>query len=401
MKTYSRRVNSNSDGPSNKRKHVEELAEVELPPSKPKIARRSIQDYFKPKQIASPSPSSSAVLKGSSSDPVEPNSTPPSSPPAKFADAAQRLKERPKRRLSTRPNFQRLTHASTPSSDAETDDHGSTSTQETVSRQPLKPVAANLQQVQLDLGVSAMKQCKACGMEYNSTNTEDRKLHDNYHKRKLKGTQPMRAPYGLVLKTTQIDGESHEIRMLDCRGPVQSRVHFEQALETMYADLSGDEISSEDLWSEIPNPIKSSILSKAPRFTIFMLLVDRTPAAILVAERITQGGGYLDDFRSSQPEANGTGGNNSKAYGKPDIVKPAMMSVERIWVDRERRRKGLASTLINHARKVLIPGLEIRRSQVAFSWPTSMGRALATWFSLGQHDEAIPFLVNLADCPDV
>jgi GNAT superfamily N-acetyltransferase len=132
-----------------------------------------------------------------------------------------------------------------------------------------------------------------------------------------------------------------------------------------------------------------------------MLLIDRSPAAILIVERICKGGGYLDDFRSSQTESDGHDSDRFRGYGKPDVVKSALMSVDRIWVGEKHRRKGLATALINHARNVLIPGLEIRRSQVAFSWPTTLGRALATRYSLGQHEEAIPFLVNLADCPDV
>lgn len=408
MKTYSRRVNSTIDGPSKKRKRSDESDEADLPYEKPKIARRSIQDYFRPKQIAPPSPSSSISLKQNSSDPLESASTPPSSPPTKLSSITHKLQQKPRRRLSSRPNVSKLANLAASSSGDENEELGSRAASEKLAdrnelskRPPLKPATANLQQVQLDLGVSAMKQCKACGMEYNSTVPEDRKLHDEFHKRKLKATQPARILSNHLSKSTQVNGETYELRLLDCRGPVSSRAHFEQALETMYGDLSGDQITSEDLWSEVPNPIKSSVLNKVPRFTVLMLLVDRTPAAILIVERISKGGGYLDDFRSSQTEASMSIGERSRGYGKPDIVKSAHMSVERVWVDKERRRKGLATMLINHARKVIIPGLEIRRSQVAFSWPTTLGRSLATRYSVGQHDEAIPFLVNLADCPDV
>lgn len=408
MKTYSRRVNSNVDGPSKKRKRPDEFDEPGLPYEKPKVARRSIQDYFHPKQITPTSPSSSISLKQNSSDPLEPASTPPSSPPAKLSTTAHKLQQKSRRRLSSRPNVSKLANLGPPSSGDENDEPVLGAASEKLTgrnalrkRPPLKPTATNLQQVQLDLGVSAMKQCKACGMEYNSTIPEDRKLHDEFHKRKHKATQPIRMSSNHIFKSTQVDGESYEMRLLDCRGPVSSRAHFEQALEIMYGDLSGDQITNEDLWSEIPNPIKSSVLNKVPRFTVLMLLVDRIPAAILIVERISKAGGYLDDFRSSQTEVSVNLGERSKGYGKPDVIKLAHISVERIWVDKEHRRKGLATTLINHARKVLIPGLEIKRSQVAFSWPTTLGRSLATRYSVGQHDEAIPFLVNLADCPDV
>jgi N-acetyltransferase len=316
--------------------------------------------------------------------------------------------QRPKRRLLSRPNISKNTSLSILSSDIEYEDPSFSSGSERAIRHhspkhrvPLKTTAINLHQVQLDLGVSAMKQCKACGMEYNSTVPEDRKLHDEYHKTKLKATQPIRTPLGQLSRNITIDGETYEIRVLDSRGPVQSRVHFEQALGTMYMDLPGDEIESADLWSQISNPIKSSVLQQVPRFTVLMLLSNRTPLAILVVERINKGGGYLDDFRSSQTDNDVSIGKSRKGYGKPDVIKLALMSIERIWVDKDFRRKGLATTLIDHARGILIPELKIQRSQVAFSWPTTLGRSLATRYSLGQHDEAIPFLVNFADCPDL
>ncbi len=429
MKTYSKRVNGNSSESSKKRKRDEQsqdAQDAELPAEKPKMARRTIQDFFKPKPaVAPPSPSSSERMKYASSDPIEPKSTPPSSPPPSKMSASlstQKSLHRGPRRLSSRPNFPTMVETATSSSDNENESSASkpapdkpSSRDPAPKRAPLKPTAANLQQVQLDLGISAMKHCKACGMDYNSTLSTDRKLHDDYHKRKVKPCQPARS-LSFPSKSSTVNGETHEIRTLDCRGPNSSRVHFEEALESMYTDLPGDKISKDDLWSEIPNPIKSSIENKVPRFMIFMLLIDLVPAAILIAERISKGGGYLDDYVSSsppssqsnftnlssaQPRATKSDTDRFKAYGPPDITKTALMSVERIWVSEPHRRKGLATELINRARKTLIPGLEIKRKEVAFSWPTALGRGLATRFSLGVFDEAIPFLVNLADCPGV
>ncbi|CAN0847516.1 Protein CHROMOSOME TRANSMISSION FIDELITY 7 [Linum grandiflorum] len=56
---------------------------------------------------------------------------------------------------------------------------------------------------------------------------------------------------------------------------------------------------------------------------------------------------------------------------------PAACGIRAIWVTPSNRRKGIATRLLDAARKSFCTGCTLERSQIAFSPPTSAGRPLA------------------------
>ncbi|KAH1078733.1 hypothetical protein GYH30_053657 [Glycine max] len=59
----------------------------------------------------------------------------------------------------------------------------------------------------------------------------------------------------------------------------------------------------------------------------------------------------------------------------------AACGIRAIWVAPSNRRKGIASKLLDAVRKSFCKDLELERSQLAFSQPTSAGKALATSYT--------------------
>ncbi|TKY61926.1 CHROMOSOME TRANSMISSION FIDELITY 7 [Spatholobus suberectus] len=59
----------------------------------------------------------------------------------------------------------------------------------------------------------------------------------------------------------------------------------------------------------------------------------------------------------------------------------AACGIRAIWVTPSNRRKGIASQLLDAVRKSFCTGLELERSQLAFSQPTSAGKALASSYT--------------------
>lgn len=53
------------------------------------------------------------------------------------------------------------------------------------------------------------------------------------------------------------------------------------------------------------------------------------------------------------------------------------MGVNRIWIHFLLRRKGLATILLDSARRLMIQGGELPRTRLAFSDPTESGKQLA------------------------
>ncbi|KAL0477183.1 N-acetyltransferase [Acrasis kona] len=60
-----------------------------------------------------------------------------------------------------------------------------------------------------------------------------------------------------------------------------------------------------------------------------------------------------------------------------DKEKKVVMGISRIFVDLEHRRKGIATTLLESARKHMIYGYHCNKNRLAFSHPTSMGHEFA------------------------
>ncbi|PUU81586.1 ESCO1/2 acetyl-transferase-domain-containing protein [Tuber borchii] len=64
-----------------------------------------------------------------------------------------------------------------------------------------------------------------------------------------------------------------------------------------------------------------------------------------------------------------------------ETPRPAILGISRVWVCADRRRRGIATRLLDCAREHFIYGMKIEKDDVAFSQPTESGGAFARgWF---------------------
>jgi GNAT superfamily N-acetyltransferase len=325
------------------------------------------------------------------SDPVEPTSTPPSSPPPRAEptiEHAQKSQKKPKRRLKTRPVLAPIVNISAQGASAQGSNYGAASSDylnvvtssaigllDPASREGLDENIArsrsragsnlnvvclggqNLHQTQLDMGVPAIKICKECGMQYNTTLDGDRRNHSKFHNSFVEAKQPG-VPYHVDLIRNYFDNDCHIIREIDFRVSDTHKDRAYIALKLASHDLGGVIPTPDELWSLIINPQNKDDQNQVPRYKLYFYLVNLQPVGLLLAERVTRGGDYY--FGGVLPSD-----------------REVFMCIERIWVREDMRRKGIASQLVNQAREHFVPGLALSPMEYAFSQPTKMGREFA------------------------
>jgi hypothetical protein len=262
-----------------------------------------------------------------------------------------------------------------------------------------------LQQALIDMSIERFVDCKDCGMHYNQTIREDRKLHNTFHHNVMRGSQPKKNTPTVDLMDKYIDGDQHRVRVLDRRASVEWRRHFEAALEVTYAELPGLKLDPSVLWSEIKNPLNKNDPNKVPKCKIYVYLIGVDPVAVLLAERIARGGAYYrgpitNDEYGPWPNIVTPPEDEEQEYVSKDISYECYMSVDRIWTHRDHRHKGYATMLVDYAREDFITGLVLSKKRIAFSLPTTMGRGFAEKYCKGVFDDA-DFLVNLEDAQTV
>jgi N-acetyltransferase len=251
---------------------------------------------------------------------------------------------------------------------------------------PKPPPSKGLIQQLLDLGQTPHTECKECGMHFTMAIPSERRTHDAYHKLFSKGClKKMNLASILVSEKVDVD-TSHKIFMVDYKSALKFRDLAESILENTLADMDGAVPSSQQLWSTVRD--KDDGTKCEPRFKFFFYTVAETPVGILLAERVGSAqpyvgteGGLMEGDRGA--EGASTSGEEMEVY----------MAVDRIWVHRDWRLKGIARHLVDVAREKFIGGMVVERDRVAVSHPTTAGRAFAGKYFEGVFGEVAEFLV--------
>jgi len=294
---------------------------------------------------------------------------------------------------------------------------------------PLKPSAPKqLVQTILDLGQPLTPtMCPQCQMPYHPSQPEDVQLHNMFHNRHSAGIELgkpfLKSAMRWCYEVSYIPGA---VVVVDRKIAIPGRKAVQRVLEIVNKELGSIDIKEEDLWSQraIPgeNDVDGSGGRKCDRYKAFLHVVDGKCVGVCLAERIAKAHRVLPSDSSSNDAAklNGhvaassasgstghtaqNGHSQSEVYGdaKPDPLTPtshvhsssirvseetypAVVGVSRIWTSKAFRRKGIANNLLDCVMNQFIYGMDIDRSEVAFSQPTESGAALArAWF--GEED---------------
>ncbi|KAI9843575.1 MAG: N-acetyltransferase O1 (Establishment of cohesion protein 1) [Sclerophora amabilis] len=274
-----------------------------------------------------------------------------------------------------------------------------------------------LTQMQIDLGGSVQKACKECGMEYTPSSAEDVALHKKFHQMNVGGVdlgrrlaaymrmKAVRDPTSggmTVVRDKEGGGADCYICVVDWRSSLAERNKAKQILEVVNAELSAATPDDSSLWGLAPYRRKSESNSslvkrentasstatdevdgRRDRFMIFLYIRGDKCVGLCLAERITKAHKVVDDAT----DATGTTTLETLAAKGSSISislesYAALLGISRIWTSSSHRRKGIASTLMEHARRLFVYGMEVPKDMMAFSQPTDSGGRLARrWFA--------------------
>jgi N-acetyltransferase len=258
-------------------------------------------------------------------------------------------------------------------------------------------------QMQLDLGKSARRTCRGCGMEYVPSSREDERLHKDFHSLNDGGVD-LGTGFAKDSQTVERFGFGEVVAMLVARSPVSLQRRVKRVLEVVRSDLGAVEISDDRIWGRDASKSqkRDGDGTNEDRYRLFVYLAGDKCVGLCLAERIRHASKVVD----SRPQPAVTVDSPTPTEDKPKSdterkeesenilpdftpsalhtetsIAPMLVGISRVWVSRSHRRKGIATTLLEAARQNFFYGIEVPREMVAFSQPTESGRQLAEdWF---------------------
>lgn len=243
--------------------------------------------------------------------------------------------------------------------------------------------AKRMKQMTLDLGQTMTVTCNECGMSYTPSQPSDAALHAKHHARSaIITSSPPEIPLGILQSMEKSNsvwssGDKQIIRITK-QDDIGKRKIAEKMLQAATTDLGAIDISPASLWSDYSDLTTMSNGARGSgRYQLFLYLHGRNCVGILLVEGIPQAYRVLNTsfpIVTSQSEEN--------LDTKPDSD-PTVMGISRIWTHRSMRRAGVASKILDIARKEFQPFFIVAKNKVAFSQPTEQGANLARrWFGM-------------------
>ncbi|CAJ0945766.1 unnamed protein product, partial [Mesorhabditis belari] len=235
-------------------------------------------------------------------------------------------------------------------------------------------VGNDSRQLVLDAGQKeiGLTQCHTCGMAYSIDRPKDVRAHQLFHDQ---ANVVLLSPRFSIDKAKRITKHwfvagIHIIyinkSVKDLRGP------FEDIVEN-FANKEVGFCESLTVWGDEVGRFGCMAIQARENGTQFKVL----------------GIGIFDLLEEAFWETTGTSHSSMKLLG-----------VNRIWVHKHERGKGIASTLLGTARRWAIHGMTFERNQIAFSEPTDNGRALAQKYCRFSDDDILIYQLkkNLFQC---
>ncbi|RIB26075.1 ESCO1/2 acetyl-transferase-domain-containing protein [Gigaspora rosea] len=237
------------------------------------------------------------------------------------------------------------------------------------SASPAKKRVKQTEQMFLDFGQRNFSTytCPECHMPYSRGTVEDEAVHAKYHKAVVRGITYTSYKNEMMMK--QFPEDNSRIMMLAYNQSNQ----FEKRKILQILDVIDTELNSVELSEQ-----------KLDQCKIYLYVTDKKRVeGCVIAEPITQAYRISrDDKDGMQVEKMqiGTSNNGSAVFC---FTKPiqAACGINRIWVSRPNRRKGIATKLLNIVREKFVYGCVLKPSDLAFSQPTGDGQAFASHYT--------------------
>lgn len=215
------------------------------------------------------------------------------------------------------------------------------------------PSSVKMVQSTLDFGQKNIGQtlCSECGMLYFPSNTEDCQIHASFHKKKLQSFISFGRWKNEVVVKEFPKEEDSRIILLDSE--TAPKVHLRKL--AVIKEMVDNELGITDE-KEVITPMK-----------IFLYIHSGKLIGVLMAEPITQAFPVIPDTGSTI------------RCSKEPIT--ASCGINRIWVHKEFRRKGIATILMDVVRFNFIYGSIVPTEECAFTQPTPDGKVFFSHYT--------------------
>ncbi|XP_043703579.1 protein CHROMOSOME TRANSMISSION FIDELITY 7 [Telopea speciosissima] len=257
-------------------------------------------------------------------------------------------------------------------------------------------------QFHLELGQSdfLLHMCSICGLKYARGEEGDEKVHKAFHKNFTQGIQFKGWRNERVVPMPSSDG-ARVILVLDGDPPAQwnkiqevvKMIEKELGLEDgwlihhfckVYLFISSQRIAGCLVAEPIKNAYRGLSRSVAPKSSSVICAKEaRSNSTVLHFGDVN----FKREVIKTVPSINSAELLDREIGGAIFCDKeavPALCGIRAIWVTPSNRRKRIATRLLDAARKSFCMGLVLESSQLAFSQPTSAGKALASSYSATQ-----------------
>ncbi|GAY32935.1 protein CHROMOSOME TRANSMISSION FIDELITY 7 [Citrus sinensis] len=248
-------------------------------------------------------------------------------------------------------------------------------------------------QLYLELGQSdfLLHTCSTCGFKYARGDESDEKVHKSFHKNYTHGIQFKGWRNERVVGMPSAEG-GRVILVLDGDPPAHKN-KVQEVLQMMEFELGEGWIFQKicQVYMFISSQRVAGCLVAEPIKEGFKLLScfgdERTDGRILKKCRshsATLQFGEISLQRevikraSSVRSSNAVDEKHNRTIMCENEAVPAVCGIRAIWVTPSNRRKGIASLLLDAVRRSFCGEIVLEKSQLAFSQPSSAGKALAS-----------------------
>ena len=228
---------------------------------------------------------------------------------------------------------------------------------------PPKPKSEALTQMQISLGQKTQTRCKTCGMEYVPSSTEDRKLHDKYHKQNTEGYDVGKDFVSKSRPNTTFPGakKGDAICILDWADAPARKRRGQAVLEIVQRELGAVGVSEDEIWSmkknDVLNPdncnFRAYLYIRGTKCIGFLLeqkikesyqvQEPPTPATAKQPEDPSRALSTLKARREADREA------QNRPLELSNHPNPARLGISRIWTSPTHRSQNIATKLLDMA----------------------------------------------------
>ncbi|XP_023652973.2 N-acetyltransferase ESCO2 [Paramormyrops kingsleyae] len=201
--------------------------------------------------------------------------------------------------------------------------------------------------------------CSSCGMIYSADSLEDNFQHTQFHQRFLDSIKFVGWKKERVVAEFW-DGKIVLVLPDDPKYAVRKAEDIRQ--------LADNELGFQQISLSSPTQAKTYLFVNNERMIVGCLIVEHIKQAFRVIDQL----GHTEDVTKRDFM------DHHRAWCCSTTPVKAICGVSRIWVFSLTRRQGIATRLVDSARKSFIYGIHLDKEEVAFSDPTPDGKLFAT-----------------------